>query len=468
MKKQMLKNILVLSITALLMGVLISLTHLITAPTIRKNRDAKVIQIAEKAYPNGKEFFRAGDIPNDYKKSGAVALTAEEEEQLADYLFIFSESKEYLGVLAIGKGNGFGGEIELAIAINRGGLIESVSAISHLETTGYGDKAIADYEIKYKNAELDYEAEVFAGATITSKALNAIIAEVVANYKTNKPVIEKIVELKAIVVDPVTRIFGTITETLDPEFVADAIVLARNNLEGTRLSGYSYEAVSGGTKLKLYLDQAGVIKHHQVLEFGGTDEVLEKVDTYLAAFADTSIVDVAATIAANTELTAGIGEALVTAINEMLTKVRASHRQTDPLFKLLGDYSRDKDETFTATAVLVESYEYNVDGVKKGFSIVGDKSRRFEAYGSEIDGNVKLELIMDLEFKIIGYKFLEYNHSIDYQYSIIEYLDKFIGTNAKDISVTISENRNLYAGSSETGRYIIDVILVAIEAEVNK
>ena len=70
MKKQMIRNVLVLSLTALLMGLLIGLTHFVTAPIIQKNRDKKIIEIGEAVYAEGKEFFRAADIPNEYKRSG--------------------------------------------------------------------------------------------------------------------------------------------------------------------------------------------------------------------------------------------------------------------------------------------------------------------------------------------------------------------------------------------------------------
>ena len=50
---------------------------------IQKNRDKKIIEIGEAVYAEGKEFFRAAHIPNEYKRSGAQALTKDEEEKLA-------------------------------------------------------------------------------------------------------------------------------------------------------------------------------------------------------------------------------------------------------------------------------------------------------------------------------------------------------------------------------------------------
>lgn len=223
-------------------------------------------------YVEGDNFFRAADIPNDYKKQGAESLTSAEEEKLADYIFAFNENNEYLGLLALGRANGYGGEMEIAVAINRGDLIESIKAVEFKETTGIGDGALRKYETEYNNVPLEYEAENSAGATVSSKALKSIISEVVAGYKANKSIIEKIVELKEIVLDPVDLIFGEITEALDPDFTANEIVLERNNLEGTKANGYSYVAKSGTTKVKVFIDLNGLIRVSKVEEIGSEDQ----------------------------------------------------------------------------------------------------------------------------------------------------------------------------------------------------
>ena len=86
-----------------------------------------------------------------------------------------------------------------------------------------------------------------------------------------------------------------------------------------------------------------------------------------------------------------------------------------------------------------------------------------------MDGNVKVEVIMDADLTIIGYEILEYNHSKGvYQTKVVEFLDAFIGTNANDISATITANKPLYAGATETARNTVEKILLAIEVEVKK
>lgn len=466
MKKQMLKNVLVLSLTALLMGLLIGLTHFVTAPIIKRNRDKKIIQIGESVYVEGDKFFRAADIPNDYKKQGAESLTSAEEEKLADYIFAFNENNEYLGLLALGRANGYGGEMEIAVAINRGDLIESIKAVEYKETPSYGGVALREYETEYKNVPLEYESENSTGATISEKALKSIISEVVAGYKANKSIIEKIVELKEIVLDPVDLIFGEITEALDPDFTANEIVLERNNLEGTKANGYSYVAKSGTTKVKVFIDLNGLIRVSKVEEIGSEDQK-ENVEAYLKSFNDTQIKDVKTTIS---EVTSDLDQALKDAVNQILLAVRDSHKETDPLYKAFGgEYVKTKDETFTPTDTILEKYVYTVDGVVKGFSFVGNKQHSFDTGYSMVDGNVKIEVVMKSDFTIVGIEILEYNHSKgNYRDKVEAFLDAFIGTNATDITNTIVANKALYAGASETASNTVGVILLAIEVEVKK
>jgi Na+-translocating ferredoxin:NAD+ oxidoreductase RnfG subunit len=466
MKKQMFKNVLVLSLTALVMGVLIGLSHFVTAPIIRKNRDAKVVEIGKSVFPEGKELFRAGDIPNEYKKSGFETLSSDEEEKLKDYLFAFSESKEYLGLVAIGRANGYGGEMEIAIAINRGDLIESIKAVTFQETPGYGGVVLKKFEEEYQSAPLDYIADNSAGATESSNALKEAIGTVVTNYLNNKSIIEKIVELKAIVLDPVVLVFGDITETLDPSFTANEIVLERNNVEGTRANGYSYLAKSGTAKIKVFIDLEGLIKVSKVEE-PVTEEVQAKLVTYLESLNDTKVADVETTISG---VTSDLDQALKDAVKQIYLAVRNSHKETDPLYKAFGgDYVKALDETFTPTDTILERYVYTVDGVDKGYSYVGNKHYAFDTGYSQVDGNVKVEVIMAADLTIIGYEILEYNHSKGvYQTKVVEFLDAFIGTNANDISATITANKPLYAGATETARNTVEKILLAIEVEVKK
>ncbi len=76
---------------------------------------------------------------------------------------------------------------------------------------------------------------------------------------------------------------------------------------------------------------------------------------------------------------------------------------------------------------------------------------------------------MKSDFTIIGIEILEYNHSKgNYQTKVEAFLEAFIGTNAKDISATITAKKGLYAGATETAANTVELILLAIETEVKK
>ncbi|MGI6782454.1 MAG: FMN-binding protein [Acholeplasmataceae bacterium] len=337
MKKQMLKNVIVLALTTILMGALIGVVHFITAPTIKKNRDAKVVEIAKESLTGVATAYRIEDIPAEYKKSEAVELTSKELSALKDYLFSFNEAKEFVGVVATGKSNGYGGEIELAVAINNNDEIVSISEVVFTETTGIGDRALNEYKQKYQNAALNFVPDNVSGATVTSKALKTIIAEVVSKYQENKELFAKVIELKK--------------------------------------------------------------------------------------------------------------EPIVIAFGEKVTKT--------------------KDETFVASEILLE--KYNVTGpTKSGVSYVGAKHHSFEP-GYPVSGAIKIEFFIGSDGTILGYEILGYGHSSGrWKPKIISYLDSFVGTKTANIISTMTANKGLYAGATESGEHTVDVILLALEAEVNK
>lgn len=136
----------------------------------------------------------------------------------------------------------------------------------------------------------------------------------------------------------------------------------------------------------------------------------------------------------------------------------------DPvIIELYGDYSRTADSNFQAGEVLTK--KHNITGsLKSGTSYVGFKEHDFDTGG----GTVEIEFFLDSEGTIIGYRFIRYGHSRGgWRTSIENYLNAFINTKATDISTTMAANKDLYAGATETGEHTVDVILLALEVEVN-
>lgn len=477
MKKAMIKNIFVLTLVAVLMGALIGGTYLITNPIIKRNRDIKLIQLAETQYPEGKEFHRIDMIPKSYLKG---ELTSKEKAELTDYLFIFGDEGEYVGLIVTGSGSNGYGDITIGVSINKGDLIQNISAIEFAQTPGIGINAWNEYEAKFENVELDFKLDAVAGATITSNTLADIISAITTKYSANKPILEKILNFEEIVIDPVEAFFGTITEANDDSLVANEVVLERNIVTGTKASGYSYVAektysfespagtVSGNTKIKLYTDDNGVIKHYEFIEYSHSkDTYQEKVINYFNAFIDTNINEVETTISDNTELKAGVTQTTTNVIDIVLLAIKEAHKSTHPLYKVFGEFSKEVDSTFTANEVVLEKHIITGE-LKSGVSYIGNKEHQFEAYGTIIEGNVKIELFIDEDGIIVHYEYLEYKHSEGFKNPIDNFLNAFIGTKAENITDTIAANKAIYAGSTETAANVITPILLAIETEVNK
>lgn len=468
MKKQMLKNILVFVIVTVLMGALIGGVYAVTAPRIRENRNRKIIEIAKELYVDGDKFYGVEDIPEDYKKANGGTLTSEEIEQLGDYIFVYDKDKNYLGLVVNASGKGYSSDgFIFGIGINKGDLIQGIKEIEFTETTGYGDVALRAYKAVLTNAQIDYRLTDFAGATSTGRGVNNMLDEVIAKYLANREALEKIVKFEAIVLDPIETIFGDVEEKEDSNFTANEVVLDRKVLEGSKASGYVYtaEEKSGDVtiKIKLYTDNDNLIRHYDLVDYENED-----VTAYLDAFIDTDLTKVDETITANESLKAAIEEIVDNIIDPILVALQKSHKSTHPVYPIFGEFDKVLDTEFTATEIILE--KYNITGTTiNGISYVAEKNHEFtHAYG-EAGGPVKLELYIDEAGVIKHYEYLEYKQTHGtYKPKIDEYLNKFIGTNASDINATMAANKNIYSGATETGKYVIDVILDAIEKEVNK
>ena len=80
-----------------------------------------------------------------------------------------------------GVGKGFGGEIKVAATIE-GGKLTAVEVLSHGETAGISDPAIANMPNAIVEAE-STEVDNVSGATITSKAIKAAVNDALAQAK---------------------------------------------------------------------------------------------------------------------------------------------------------------------------------------------------------------------------------------------------------------------------------------------
>lgn len=155
----------------------------------------------------------------------------------------------------------------------------------------------------------------------------------------------------------------------------------------------------------------------------------------------------------------------------LITNQKEEPNLEDDIF---GVYTKEVDSSFTPSEVVLEKYLI-VGDLKSGVSYVSNKSHSFDTGFNTVSGNVKLEVFIDDDGKIVKYEYLEYNHSSgNWKTLVSSYLDKFIGTQAREISQTMTsldptgDEGIIYAGATETTENVIIPILKAIETEVNK
>lgn len=141
---------------------------------------------------------------------------------------------------------------------------------------------------------------------------------------------------------------------------------------------------------------------------------------------------------------------------------------------IFGVYTKEVDSSFTPSELVLEKYLITGE-IKSGVSYVSNKSHSFETGFNTVSGNVKLEVFIDEDGVIVKYQYLEYNHSSgNWQTIVGRYLDEFIGTQASEITQTMTsleptgDDGIIYAGATETTENVIIPILKAIETEVNK
>ncbi len=280
---------------------------------------------------------------------------------------------------------------------------------------------------------------------------------------------------------PVDSVFGKFTKLRDETFVSNEIVSARYNVIGDLKNGVSYIAtrghsfigipgkvIAGNIKIELFIDVNDFIVGYKFVEYDHSKgENIKSVNNYLKRFIDTSIIEVETSIFNNKELKAGVTETTTNVIDVVLLAIKEVHKGAHPLYKYFGEFSKEADFSFIANEVVLE--KHIITGyMKSGVSYVGNKEHQFDAYGTTIEGNIKIELFIDEDGIIVHYEYLEYKHSEGFKRQIDKYLNAFIGTKAVNITDTIAANKTIYAGATETATNVITPILLAIETEVYK
>ena len=110
-------------------------------------------------------------------KSGMQDINELEEIELGSYK-AYNSAHEFLGYITVESSMGYGGPMQMAIAVNQNGIISQLSVINSKDTPTYLEKVVSEKfldEIKgksYKDAfVLDDDVDGVSGATYSSRAI---------------------------------------------------------------------------------------------------------------------------------------------------------------------------------------------------------------------------------------------------------------------------------------------------------
>lgn len=191
MKNSIVKDTLILTVITLVAGLLLGLVYEVTKEPIAASK-AKAKQESYKAVFEDASEFVIEDNIEDLSDSEAVLAAAGYTGETVDEVMAAKDAGgSVIGyVMSITTGEGYGGDITIALGIQNDGTLNGIEVLSISETAGLGMKAAEeDFKNQYadKNVEMfnytksgataDNEIDAISGATITTNAVtNAVNA----------------------------------------------------------------------------------------------------------------------------------------------------------------------------------------------------------------------------------------------------------------------------------------------------
>ena len=163
-------NILKIGITLCLITAISALVlasvNAITEPVIAANNQKKKTAAMKVILPEANEFAMIVDVP----------------EYVDEMYAAINEYGEKIGYAVMVSPNGYGGEISLAVGINKDLTVSAIDIISQTETAGLGSNCTSsEFKDQFsgksgelivkKNATANNEIDAITSATVTSKAV---------------------------------------------------------------------------------------------------------------------------------------------------------------------------------------------------------------------------------------------------------------------------------------------------------
>ena len=168
-------NIIKMSLTLMIVGVISALvlnfTHGVTAPIIEEQA---IIAIEETMF----EFFPEAD-----------EVDFEETE---DYVFQYAlKDGEKIGVATMATSGGYGGDINIIVALDMQGNIKGINVISHSETPGIGD-IVEEEDFTDQFAGIDPDKSISSEVDVVSGATVTVVAVISGVEKGRELILEQV------------------------------------------------------------------------------------------------------------------------------------------------------------------------------------------------------------------------------------------------------------------------------------
>lgn len=148
--QQIIKLGLTLMVVGIISASVLSVTHGVTAPIIEEQRIQSIKEAMLEFFPQAEE----------------VEI---EEREDREFYYAYTEGAE-IGVATSVAGTGYGGDIDMMVAMGMEGEIQGVSILSHAETPGIGDVIEEeDFKENFQGITLEdtiaEEIDVITGST---------------------------------------------------------------------------------------------------------------------------------------------------------------------------------------------------------------------------------------------------------------------------------------------------------------
>lgn len=184
---KIMKNSLILMAITLVSGLLLGLVYEVTKGPIEV-QSAKAQEQAYKAvFPDAEELVALYETPEKLQSAAADALNEAglAAERIEDAYKVLGADGNVLGmVMNVTTSEGYGGDINFSMGIQKDGTVNGISILSISETAGLGMKATEDsfygqyagknvesFTYTKNEAAADNEIDAISGATITTNAV---------------------------------------------------------------------------------------------------------------------------------------------------------------------------------------------------------------------------------------------------------------------------------------------------------